>query len=77
MLVAECRGLGGVEWKWQAADGMLGKARFGVEIGEQMGRTSACDRDPPGDRWHRRGLRCGKGYSDFLDFFVFIDSRNR
>src|SRR3954451_3692939 len=25
-LVAECQELGGVEWKWQAADGMLGKA---------------------------------------------------
>ena len=51
--------------------------RWPVEIGEQMGRTSACDRDPPGDRWHRRGSRCGKSYSDFLGFFVFIDSRNR
>jgi putative transposase len=29
MLVAECQGLGGLEWKWPAADGMLGKARFG------------------------------------------------
>src|SRR4051794_32627468 len=26
VLVAECEELGGVEWKWQAADGMLGKA---------------------------------------------------
>ena len=48
-----------------------------LEIGEQMGRTPACDRDPPGDRWHRRGSRCAKSYSDFLDFFAFIDSRNR
>ncbi len=31
VLVAECAELGGVEWKWQAADGMLGKARFGGE----------------------------------------------
>ena len=31
LLVAECEELGGVEWKWQAADGMLGKARFGGE----------------------------------------------
>jgi hypothetical protein len=31
VLVAECDDLGGVEWKWQAADGILGKARFGGE----------------------------------------------
>jgi hypothetical protein len=48
-----------------------------VEIGEQMGRTSARDRDPPGDRLHRRGSRCEKSYSDLLTFLVFIDSRNR
>jgi putative transposase len=29
MLVAECQELGGVDWQWQAADGALGKARFG------------------------------------------------
>ena len=28
-LVEECEGLGGVEWEWQAADGAMGKARFG------------------------------------------------
>ena len=28
-LVRECDELKGVQWKWQAADGMLGKARFG------------------------------------------------
>ncbi len=28
-LLAECDELQGVEWKWQAADGALGKARFG------------------------------------------------
>lgn len=28
-LVAECDELGGVDWKWQAADGALAKARFG------------------------------------------------
>jgi hypothetical protein len=42
-----------------------------------MGPTPACDWDPPGDRLHRGGLRCGKSYSDFLVFFAFIDSRNR
>lgn len=29
LLVAECDELGGVRWKWQAADAALGKARFG------------------------------------------------
>ncbi len=29
VLVAECDELGGVQWQWQAADAMLGKARFG------------------------------------------------
>ena len=29
VLVAECDALQGVEWQWQAADGALGKARFG------------------------------------------------
>jgi hypothetical protein len=28
-LVAECDELGGVPWEWRAADGWLGKARFG------------------------------------------------
>src|SRR5262245_8906836 len=34
-LGGECDELGGVEGKWQAADGMLGKARFGGEKGGQ------------------------------------------
>ncbi len=29
ILVEECEELGGVDWEWQAADGMLGKARLG------------------------------------------------
>ena len=28
-LIEECDELGGVEWEWQAADGAMGKARFG------------------------------------------------
>ena len=36
VLVKYCDELGGVEWKWQAADGALGKARFG---GMTSGRT--------------------------------------
>ena len=35
VLVEACEELGGVEWEWQAADGMLGKARFGGEKGGQ------------------------------------------
>jgi putative transposase len=29
VLVQECQELGGVDWEWQAADGAMGKARFG------------------------------------------------
>ena len=29
VLVEECEELGGVDWEWQAADGAMGKARFG------------------------------------------------
>jgi len=29
VLVRECAALGGLDWHWQAADGALGKARFG------------------------------------------------
>ena len=36
MLVEECDELGAVDWKWQSADGMLGKARFG---GDKTGRN--------------------------------------
>jgi hypothetical protein len=28
-LVEECEELGGIDWEWQAADGAMGKARFG------------------------------------------------
>jgi putative transposase len=28
-LVANCEELGGVDWRWQSADGAMGKARFG------------------------------------------------
>ena len=29
MLIEECEEMGAVEWQWQAADGAMGKARFG------------------------------------------------
>lgn len=35
-LLQECDELGAVDWKWQAADGMLGKARFG---GDNVGKN--------------------------------------
>ena len=44
VLVAECDELGGVQWQWQAADAMLGKARFG---GEKYGQ------EPNGSREKR------------------------
>ncbi len=36
ILVSECEQLGAVGWRWQAADGCMGKARFG---GEKRGLT--------------------------------------
>jgi putative transposase len=48
-LIRECNELRGVQWKWQAADGMLGKARFGgallaptPRIVGKMARKRAC-----------------------------------
>jgi hypothetical protein len=29
VLLEQCADLGGVNWEWQAADGMMGKARLG------------------------------------------------
>jgi putative transposase len=46
VLVEECDELGAVDWKWQAADGMLGKARFG---GEKVGKNPT-DRGKPGTK---------------------------
>ena len=31
LLLGECEELGAVDWRWQAADGCMGKARFGGE----------------------------------------------
>ena len=45
ILIVECDELHGVEWKWQAADGSMGKARFGgtvsVQIPQIVGKTAA------------------------------------
>ena len=47
VLVEHCDELGDVEWKWQAADGRLGKARFGGQISaptRPIGRKTAPSR---------------------------------
>lgn len=41
LLVARCDDLGGVIWKWQSADGSLGKARQGGAILGRIPRTGA------------------------------------
>lgn len=46
MLVEHCTALGGVDWKWQSADGAMGKARFG---GEKVG-PNPTDRAKPGTK---------------------------
>jgi len=47
VLLTECEELGGVDWEWQAADGAMGKARFG-------GATSAPIRPIEPSRARRR-----------------------
>jgi putative transposase len=39
-LVRECDDLAAVDWQWQAADGRLGKARFGGEKGGEKPHRS-------------------------------------
>jgi putative transposase len=46
-LVDACDDLGGVQWEWQAADGVLGKARFGGTVSAKIRRTAA-SRAPSG-----------------------------
>lgn len=48
-LARECEALGDLDWEWQAADGMMGKARMGGEkraliplIEPSQGRRRAC-----------------------------------
>lgn len=61
VLVAECDELGGVQWQWQAADAMLGKARFGGEKGGQEPHRprQEGDQEEPGDRRRRRAAGGG------------------
>ena len=35
VLIEQCDELGGVDWQWQAADGAMGKARFGGTLLEE------------------------------------------
>jgi len=37
-LVENCQELGGVDWRWQSADGAMGKARFGGTMSAQTPR---------------------------------------
>ena len=60
MLLAHCHELGGVEWKWQAADSMLGKARFGgmtsaeiPRIAGKKARRKTSSSKAKGARWPR------------------------
>ncbi len=41
LLVERCDELGGVAWEWQAADGSMGKARFGGAMSAPTPRTGA------------------------------------
>ena len=50
-LVGECHELGGVHWEWQAADGWLGKARFGGEKGGEKPHGSWQKRHQEVDVW--------------------------
>jgi putative transposase len=43
LLVRECDEFGGVDWRWQAADGCMGKSRFS---GEKRARTPPIERNP-------------------------------
>ena len=56
--VEKCEELGGVDWEWQAADGAMGKARFGgtssaptPPTGPKKASSALCWSRPAGDRW--------------------------
>ncbi|MHC4253834.1 MAG: transposase [Planctomycetota bacterium] len=57
ILIEECEELGGVEWKWQAADCCLGKARMG---GETRGAIPPTEANPAPRRacsWKAEAVR--------------------
>jgi putative transposase len=43
VMARECDELGGVNWRWQAADGCMGKSRFS---GEKRARTPLTEQNP-------------------------------
>jgi putative transposase len=49
LLLLECEELGGVDWRWQSADGVMGKARHG---------GIASDRTPPTAEKTARNAAC-------------------
>lgn len=58
VLIDNCEELGGVDWRWQSADGAMGKARFGGTVSGQtpriVGKTApnaARSSRPTADRW--------------------------
>jgi putative transposase len=56
VLVKECDEIGGVQWQWQSADAMPGKARSGGEKdgqGSDRSRQEG-DQEEPVSRWRRR-----------------------
>jgi putative transposase len=54
-LVEHCAELGGVDWEWQAADGMMGKARLGGPHRAQSDRSGQTRRETqPAGRGGRR-----------------------
>ena len=62
VLLAACDELGGVSWRWQAADTVLGKARFGGTSSARTRRTGG-RRAPSGASSPRRGAaRSGRSW---------------
>ena len=58
VLIEQCEELGGVDWRWQSADGAMGKARFGGIASDRtpriVGRTArnaARSSRPTAGRW--------------------------
>src|SRR5208283_6157018 len=62
VLVSECDELGGVQWEWQAADGWLGKARFGGGKGGQKPDGSREKGHEEVRAGGRRGWAVGAGH---------------
>jgi len=56
LLLSACDELGGLDWKWQSADGCMNKARFGGEKNraESDGPGQKRDQEKPSDRSRRR-----------------------